>query len=410
MTLVAGVMALPLVGENPSARAVAVLAPGPVTVSGNQLLRNGQPWVPRGFVMVGVLSPDRTGAGGRAFQHLNDGAMKAALRWGADSLRFQVSQRGLDPQDSLYGGSQYLDDIRTAVDLASRHGLSVILSMQDQSLSGGTAHPQPSSATTRAWGTLTAAFNHRPDIMYELFNEPQNNDGPGGWAVWRDGGPAEDNQGDPAIGHQPLLDFVRATGSKNVLIVEGAKKGGSLIGIPLLHDPLGQLAYGVHPYLANAASDAAEWEARFGYLTPTVPVIATEWNAHSTSGICRPDWPQLAGGLLTYLAARGIGLYGWAFDMPSSLVRDWSRQPTSFADYDCGTRGGGAGELVLAHFQGAEYPEIPDTAGIPGTTAGRPRPSRVSSPCRPIPRGGGARCPRSCPAHGRAARSCRPGG
>lgn len=408
MTVVLGVMALPLVGDAPSARALD--PPGPVTVAGNQLLRNGQPWVPRGFVMVGVLSPDRTGAGGRAFQHLNDAAMEAALRWGADSLRFQVSQRGLDPDDSLYGGAQYLADIQTAVDLASRHGLNVILSVQDQSLSGGTAHPQPSAATMRAWGTLTAAFNHRPDILYELFNEPQNNDGAAGWAVWRDGGPAEDNQGDPAIGHQPLLDFVRSTGSTNVVIVEGAKKGGSLVGIPLLVDPLGQLAYGVHPYLANAALNAAGWEARFGYLTPTVPVIATEWNAHSWSGICRPDWPQISASLLSYLAAKGIGLYGWAFDMPNSLVRNWSRQPTSFAGYDCGTHGGGAGELVLAHFQGAEYPEIPDAPDAPDTTHRPRRPSRVNTPCRPTPRGADARCPRSCPGHGRAARSCRPGG
>ena len=350
---------LPLVGQavapesTPTpAPAPAPGAPGPppVTVSGNLLLRGGAPWIPQGFVMVGALSPTRTGTGGKAFSKLDGDAMQAAWNWGADSLRFQVSQPGLDPEDSLFGGEQYIGDIRAAVDLASAFGFNVILSVQDQRLSGGTAHPQPSDATRRAWGTLTAHFNGRPDIMYELFNEPQNNDGASAWAVWRDGGPAADNQGDPAIGHQPLLDYVRSTGATNVVIVDGGKFGGSLKGVPLLDDPLGQLAYGVHPYLANAALDTADWDERFGYLSGVVPVIVTEWNAHSWSAICRPDWPQVSAQFLGYLVAHQIGLYGWAFDVLHSLVKDWSRNPTSFDDYQCGVKGGGAGELVRAHF------------------------------------------------------------
>jgi endoglucanase len=361
LLLAIGLTTLPPLG----AATTPALTPPPVTVSGNLLLRGGAPWVPRGFVMVAALSPTRTGAGGRAFANLSDAAMQAARSWGADSLRFQVSQRGLDPEDGLFGGERYIGDIRAAVDLASAHGFNVILSVQDQSLSGGTAHPQPSPATRRAWGTLTAELNGRPDIMYELFNEPQNHDGVSGWAVWRDGGPAADNQGDPAIGHQPLLDYIRSTGSTNVVIVDGGRWGGSLKGVPLLHDPLGQLAYGVHPYLANAALDVADWDARFGYLTGTVPVIATEWNAHSSMGICRPEWPQISQQLLGYLAAHRIGLYGWAFDIPNSLVKDWSRNPTSFDGYQCGVSGGGAGELIRAYFLGDAPPVPPPTGGPP---------------------------------------------
>ena len=323
-----------------------------ITVSGNRLLRNGNPWVPRGFTLVGALSPDNSGSAGTANAHLTDAEMVVAKSWGADAVRFQVSQRGFDPQDSLYNAA-YLDRVRAAVALARGHGLAVILSVQDQGLGGGTRHPQPSAATLRDWQTITSMFNGDHDLMYEMFNEPQNTDDAAGWAVWRDGGPADGNQGTPAVGHQAVLDAIRATGATNVVLADGARYAQSLAGVPLLDDPLGQVAYAVHPYLDYVNRYPQSWEQNFGYLAATKPVVATEWNVHSFSNQCKPDWPTNAPLLLDFLASHEIGMFGWALDLINTLVVDWAWNPTTLTGFRCGTTGKGAGELLQQRYRAA---------------------------------------------------------
>lgn len=323
-----------------------------ITVSGNRLHRNGHPWVPRGFTLIGALSPTNTGTAGTANQHLNDKEMLAAKSWGADAVRFQVSQPGLDPQDDLYS-TAYVERVRQAVALARSHGFAVILSIQDQGLGGGTRHPQPSPATIRDWQTLTPMFNGDLEVMYEIFNEPQNKDDAAGWAVWRNGGPAEDNQGVPAVGHQAVLDAIRASGSHNVVLADGARYAQSLKDVPVLKDPAGRLAYAVHPYLDYISRYPSSWEPNFGYLTATAPVVATEWNVYSWSSFCHPEWPQNAPLLLDFLRDHGIGLFGWAFDFLNSLILDWEYRPTTLVGFDCGDPDKGAGELIQQRYQQA---------------------------------------------------------
>jgi hypothetical protein len=47
------------------------------------------------------------------------------------------------------------------------------------------SHPQPGDATIRDWRTLTARFNGDPNVVYEIFDEPQSPPTPEGWALWR---------------------------------------------------------------------------------------------------------------------------------------------------------------------------------------------------------------------------------
>jgi hypothetical protein len=322
-----------------------------VTVDGNRLLRNGRPWVPRGFTMIGALSPTASGnQADIAHQHLDANEMEAAKAWGADVLRFQVSQRGLDYTDSLFSAA-YVDQVRQAVALARSYGFAVILSVQDQSLGGGNRHPQPSDATLRDWGQLTSMFNDDHEVLYEIFNEPQNQDDAASWSVWRDGGPPEGNLGTPAVGHQNVLASIRATGSTNVVIADGGRYANTLLNVPLLDDPLEQLAYGLHPYLSSTSRYPESWEGNFGYLTQTAPVIATEWNINSSSGVCHPEWPTTGPQLVNFLDDHNIGVLGWAFDYPKTMIKDWSYTPTDLVGFTCGTSGDGAGELLEGHYQ-----------------------------------------------------------
>ena len=321
---------------------------GGVRVAGNRLLRDGELFVPAGFTMVALVNPTGEGETAWAARRLGPKSIEAALAWGANTIRFQLSQRGLDPLDPLFSQA-YLDRIVAGVGLARSAGLAVVLSIQDQGPSGGSSHAQPSEATIRDWQTLTSLFNGDQHVIYEIFNEPQNKPTPDGWAVWRNGGPPERNQGTPAVGHQRVLEAIRATGSTNVVIADGAQFAQRLDGVPLLHDPLGQVAYGVHPYLTHTLREPDDWEPGFGFLSTQFPVVATEWTAVPGVRFCKPEWETTSPLLVEFLQERNIGMLAWAFDVLDTLIADGQFTPTSLEGFQCGDQyEHGPGTLIKA--------------------------------------------------------------
>lgn len=320
-----------------------------VQVAGNRLRRDGAPFVPVGFTMVALVHPDGVGESSWAAKRLNDRAMETARAWGANTIRFQLSQVGLDPVNPRYS-DEYVQRIVDGVALARSYGFVVILSIQDQGPSGGESHAQPSVATIRDWKTLTARFNGDQNVVYEMFNEPQNRPTRDGWAVWRNGGPPSRNQGSAAVGHQRLLEEIRATGATNVVIADAGQFGQRLDGVPLLHDPLGQVAYGVHPYLTHTLREPDDWQPGFGFLASQFPVVATEWVANSKVRFCKPEWETTSPQLLQFLQERDIGILGWALDVVNSLIADWRYTPTSLTGFQCGVEfSHGAGELFKSN-------------------------------------------------------------
>ena len=317
-------------------------------VTGNQLTRNGYDFLPRGFNMIGLLAPDWcvTGQGPLAASHFGQAELDAAKDWNANTLRFQVSQRGLaDPAIAQTTRDTYLQRVVDGVQLARSNGFVVIVSMQDQSNGCGRSHPLPSALTVSAWNVLAPALMSDRHVMFELFNEPAVENTAQGWVQWRDGGIGPTtNLGDAPVGHEALIDQLRSLGAKNVLIADGVNYAGRLAGIPLLDDSTGQVMYGVHPYYLN--NGEPWWNQQWGYLTSTVPVIATEWNYHAVD--CDTPKATLAQRLMTYLQDHRVGLLAHAFDVPGgTITRDWSWSPT-----DCATAEGGSGRVVKDYFAG----------------------------------------------------------
>ena len=328
---------------------VPVTSPAPergVTVDGAQLLRDGEPWIPRGFNMIGLLTPawcdQPTGIAAR--EHFGADELAAARNWGADALRFQVSQRGLaDPAVAADDRAAYLASVLDGVAQARAAGFAVIVSMQDQTYGCGDVHPQPSAETADAWRVLAPELADDPDLLLELFNEPRNEADAAGWAQWRDGGSSPDaNLGDPAIGHQALVDLLRALGSANVLVADAARLGERSTGLPRLDDPLERVAYAIHPYYFQPGEPW--WDEHYGDLAVDVPVLATEWNYLAAE--CGTEAERLAPRLLGYLAEHGIGVFGHAFDIPTRTVADWNWTPTR-----CGGVVGGSGAVLRDHFR-----------------------------------------------------------
>lgn len=337
--------------------ACATAASQAISVSGNHLVRNGRPFIVHGLQIVGIVAPDGALRGQYliAHQHFGAAELKAARAWGANTIRFQLSEPGLDPRSSLYSAA-YVTEIRSAVHMAQQDGLAVILSLQDQSPSGEPhPWPMPTAETSRAWGVLAPLFKDDRDVMYELFNEPALPPNPTDWRLWAQGGtapPWRTHSTFQAVGAQSLIDQIRATGARNVIIVDGLGWARSLRGQPPLHDPAHALAYAVHPYFGSwmKPSPVAAWNQNFGSMAAREPVIATEWSERSGSKGCNARYPALAAELINYLKSHNIGLVGFAFDLPGTIVTGWSYTPTTYDNFSCAVPGDGPGALIHAWY------------------------------------------------------------
>jgi Cellulase (glycosyl hydrolase family 5) len=332
MALAAAALAVPV------ARAGA--ATSVITITHNQLLRNGLPWAPRGVQIVGLVAPDGALSGKYVAAHQQFGyaELQAAVAAHADLVRFQVSQFGLDPQGPLYS-TAYVDEVANAVQTARGLGLAVILSLQAQPPAGEPSRcPLPDGGAERAWESLSAMFTGDGDVMFELYNEPGVSATPAGWIQWRVGGEIIYPGGAcQAVGIQTLINDIRAQAPQNIIIVPSDPAHRS--------DP--QLAYGIHyPSLTRGITF---WDKTFGTASASIPVIVTEWDANSTTG-CVPNAPATAQVLLDYLASKRIGVVGFAFDLPGTIVVDSTFAPTSYAGFACGVPGAGPGQILFGNF------------------------------------------------------------
>lgn len=324
-----------------------------LSIVGSQLYKDGKPYLPRGFNMIGLLTPDWCSRkeGIAARDNFGQAEMDAAKAWNANTLRFQMSQRGLaDPTLTDDQRAVYLQHVQDGVALARSNGFTVILSMQEQGYGCGNLNPLPTDQTVDAWTIVGQAFKDNPYVMFELYNEPNVENDVAGWEQWRNGGTTPvANNGFPAIGHQALVEHLRSLGANNVLIADGARKAARLSGLPLLNDPANQLMYGIHPYYFTPGE--TWWHDQYGYLVGQVPLIATEWN-YLADG-CGASAEQMAPDFLQYLKANNIGLLGHAFDTPGSTIADWSWTPT-----ECGTATGGSGKVTKDFFAAQSDPDV----------------------------------------------------
>lgn len=338
-------------------------APTPVAaqavgVSGLHLTLNGQAWMPRSVVIRGFVATPAYLQANLPKTYLgtaNYGAaeLAAATAFGADTLRFQVSQPSLDPQSPLYDAA-YTASVTAAIKQARAAGFVVMISMQDETNSGETGfNPFANAETVRDWDALNATFGADRGVLYELYNEPRPAKSAANWALWANGGANAAGASDPvAVGMQPLLDHLRAAGSQNVMVLDGLGIGRTLDGVPTINDPLGRVVYAVHPY-QRGSNDESKWDGDFGIPSTKMPVWADEWSAGfgADIGLGNLTSYQVAVDLLNYLRDHAIPLGGGAFDVPGVMtqrVPGWA--PTTYDGSTPANPMGNSGQLVHTLF------------------------------------------------------------
>ncbi|MBB5060038.1 hypothetical protein HDF16_004774 [Granulicella aggregans] len=323
---------------------------GIVSISGNRLLRDGALWVPHAVQLVAFVAPPSAQRPPftAAYAHYSTAELAAIKGWGADSIRFQISQPGADPQNPRYD-SAFVQTAVGAVKAARSLGLNVIVSIQDESQSGETSPtPLPNAATNRVWRNLAPMLNGDNGIIYEMFNEPQPAPNAANWQQW-------------TFAMNVVVKTIRSTGATNTLLADGLRFAESLNGVVPLTDPLNQVFYSSHPYFHSAANQMqSTWAKKFGNLAATAPVIIGEWTT-ATTYYCDANTPTAGLQLLQYIQSLHIGLVAVTYDfgLPTygGIVSDYNGTPTTLANgIACGATSFGPGMLIQSWYKTGAVP------------------------------------------------------
>jgi hypothetical protein len=286
-----------------------------------------------------------------------DGAKEASPRsiaamrsWGFNVARVQLNEScwlGVQGVKPAYSGQAYQQAIEQYVDALNVAGMYVIVDMHFSS-KGGTSKargqvPMPDERYAPTfWTSVADAFKGNPAVIFDLFNEPypnHNTDSADSWKCVLDGSAGGTCKGFnyQAAGMQQLLDAVRVTGAKNVVMVGGPQYAGDLNDWleyePV--DPLDQLAASIHIYWDTPARPdyspcyiSSCWYDVLAPLAQRVPIVVGEFGELDCGDTLYPPF-------LNFADEHGISYLAWAWFVGNcaqepSLISNYSGRPTAY--------------------------------------------------------------------------------
>ncbi len=323
------------------------IPPLPLKVKGNQVLNSkNQPVLLRG---VDAACLEWTcDCNGQILETIR----VAIDDWNSNIIRLPLAQDrwfGKAPEQED-GGKAYRALVKEIVDLCSSKGCYIMLDLHwsDVNEWGQNIgqHSMPDRNSLIFWKDFAAVFANNPAVLFDLYNEPHDVS----WDVWLNGGMITDRPNRPnmptkkyeAVGMQELLNTVRSTGAKNVIVAGGLDWAYDFNGILAgreLKDPTGNgVIYANHAY-DNKQESVFTWITSMEEATAKFPVIISEfggsggphrrtgWWGQSPSTAIGDDW------LLHVLQA--IQDHNWSFTAwdlhPTAgpvLISDWNYTPT----------------------------------------------------------------------------------
>ena len=284
--------------------------------------------------------------------------------WRANAVRVPMNQDfWLSATGATVASSEncpgYINSVKQLVANAEAAGLVVILDLhwndEGNLLSSNVGQKcMPDQNSVTFWHSVASTFAADPHVMFELYNEPH--DAP--WQVWRNGGTFTCTDGVTynAAGMQQLTNTVRATGATNVVVVGGLSWAFDLSGVAQVGLITGgNVAYATHPYEGSAGDSPAKWDGAFGFLTPSAPVIATEFGSTN----CAVD--AYDNDILTYFRTHGVAYTVWAWyvggcNFPSVI----SNAAGTCVSYGCPTM-----TDITAYASGTQQVTTPSYAALP---------------------------------------------
>ncbi|MEW4452929.1 glycoside hydrolase family 5 protein [Bremerella sp. JC817] len=270
-------------------------------------------------------------------------AVVAIDEWHANCVRVPIKDEfwyGKSPYQKD-GGKEYRETIDRIVNLAANRGAYVVLDLH--------RYRAPKQEHADFWKDCAKVYKNHPAVLFDLLNEPHGIS----WEVWRNGGfvgtkngndesaflddaEKKANQGFESIGMQAMVDAVRSTGAKNIVIAGGVFWCNDLTGIAegyALEDPSGNgIMYSWHTY--NWHTD---WEKKVLPTAAKHPIFLGEVGADINKMDFIPAADQESPytwvpDMLGFIQKHHIHWTGWCFHPRATpvMISDWKYTPTPF--------------------------------------------------------------------------------
>ncbi|MEV0449423.1 cellulase family glycosylhydrolase [Streptomyces sp. NPDC050600] len=280
---------------------------------------------------------------------VDDAAVRAIADWKANTVRIPLNEEcwlGLDNVKPEYRGSAYIGAVKDLVNLVLAHGMTPVVELhwthgQYTGNSSGCADvhatcqkPMPDARYTPAfWTSVADTFKNDRRVVFDLFNEPYPDRATAtaaqAWACWRDGGSCP-GIGYEVAGMQDLVDAVRATGARNLLLVPGLAYSNDLSQWLAYapQDPAGRLAAAWHVYNFNTCSTETCWNDTLAPVAARVPLVAGEIG-ENTCGHAFVDR------VMKWFDDRALSYLGWTWNTwdcgsGPALITSYDGTPTAF--------------------------------------------------------------------------------
>jgi endoglucanase len=172
------------------------------------------------------------------------------------------------------------------------------------------------------WQSVAARYANRPQVIFDLFNEPIPNDNANdntdasaaaSWQCWRDGSASGACTGSTAsgyVGMQALVTAVRGTGATNVIMIGGIQWANTIWSSSTRNiltykpaDPLNNLVASLHIYQNTWCNTVSCFNAEVAPVAAQMPVVAAEiGNTNCDATFMNTVMNWLDGKQLGYLA------------------------------------------------------------------------------------------------------------
>jgi len=278
-------------------------------------------------------------------RHVMRSALVGVDQWKANVIRLPVREdfwfgRGPYQADGGKAYREMVDEIVTLV--ANRHAY-LLLDLH--------RFHAPRPEHVEFWKDAATRYKNHPAVLFDLFNEPHDIS----WQVWRDGGfvpepkskadedaflsdeeKAKSKQGFQSPGMQGLLDAVRQTGARNIVVAGGLSWAGDLSGIAngwALTDKGGNgIMYGWHVY--NWHKD---WQGRVLAAAEKFPIFVGEVGADVKKmdfipAAAQEDPYAWVPDMLGFIQQRKFNWTAWCLHPAATplLISDWNYTPTPY--------------------------------------------------------------------------------
>ena len=259
--------------------------------------------------------------------------MEALDNWHSNIIRLPVTH-------SSWGDEKYRKTVDDMIQMAAARGKYVIIDLHK--------YEYIKEEHVNFWLEICKIYGNNPTVLFGLLNEPHTIS----WEQWRNGGEKEQKDGSVTrmYGHQELVEAIRDTGAKNILLAGGLDWGYDLRGIvgeaegddkiyALIdqgtNDDTSKAGYGIiyDTHIYPWKGRTANWDQMIGTARKLYPVLSGEngWDQGTIKAIEGAEYPEdsekwftiwnpefyaFANDVETYGAA--LNWTGWCFHPGSS--------------------------------------------------------------------------------------------